>query len=250
MSALTPLQSLRRLVDVARLIDADECPDLYNQLQAELTVAGAVLADPAKQAEDFAHFLSYSGLSGEPADVMEKMRRAFEAARPVEVLGSAPNDWQLVPKKITPFMERAARNSDGRSTGKLLESPSMLWTDMLAAAPLPEAGSVAPVLKPFTPLRGNPTLVISNCTHVMHMGNDIYIRLDEAEQVVADALAAIQTSAAQDARDAEILPEKMPPEIREVMWDTIARHNHKNLEYWIEDLYNEIRIAAMALEKK
>lgn len=85
MSAVTPLQALRRLVDVARLIDADECPELYNQLQAELAVAGSVLAEPAKHSDDFAHFLSYSSLSAEPADVLEKMRRAFEARQSVEV---------------------------------------------------------------------------------------------------------------------------------------------------------------------
>lgn len=76
---ITPLQALRRLVDIARLIDADECPELYNQLQGELTVAGAVLAT---QADDFAHFLSYSGLSAESEEVKEKMRRAFEAGQP------------------------------------------------------------------------------------------------------------------------------------------------------------------------
>lgn len=46
MTAITPLQALRRLVDIARLIDADECPEFYNQLQGELVVAGAVLAEP------------------------------------------------------------------------------------------------------------------------------------------------------------------------------------------------------------
>lgn len=43
---VTPLEALRHLVDVARLIDADECPELYNELQSVLTVAGAVLAEP------------------------------------------------------------------------------------------------------------------------------------------------------------------------------------------------------------
>lgn len=146
MRSITPLQALRRLVDVARLIDADECPELYNQLQAELGIAYGVMRDflksdiiianrlryavadpmwtdyaevskrllvmaaenmeaarariveleaiqPTKHADDFAHFLSYSGLSAEPADVLEKMRMAFEAARPVEVVqkcGSCP----------------------------------------------------------------------------------------------------------------------------------------------------------------
>lgn len=107
MTAITPLQALRRLVDIARLIDADECPELYNQLQGELAVAGAVLAEA-------------------------------EAAQTV------PEGWQLVPKKITPAMERAARNSDGRSTGMHVESPFLLWADMLAAAPQPSAGSAAP----------------------------------------------------------------------------------------------------------
>lgn len=79
MSTITPLQALRRLVDIARLIDADECPEFYNQLQGELTVAGAVLAT---QADDFAHFLSYSGLSAESEEVKEKLQRAFEAGQP------------------------------------------------------------------------------------------------------------------------------------------------------------------------
>lgn len=79
MTDITPLQALRRLVDIARLIDADECPEFYNQLQGELVIAGAVLAI---QADDFAHFLSYSGLSSESEEVKEKLQRAFEAGQP------------------------------------------------------------------------------------------------------------------------------------------------------------------------
>lgn len=94
MTAITPLQALRRLVDVARLIDADECPELYNQFQAELAVAGTVLAEPVKHTDDFAHFLSYSGLSAEPAEVLEKMRRAFEAGQPV---ANAPTAAPAIP---------------------------------------------------------------------------------------------------------------------------------------------------------
>jgi len=47
-------------------------------------------------------------------------------------------------------------------------------------------------------------------------------------------------------RDAATLPEKMTPEMREAMWEAITRHGAANLEYWIEDLYNDIRIAAIA----
>jgi len=52
MSAITMtlLEALRRLVDVARLIDASECGELYNELQGALTVAGTVLANPPEDA--------------------------------------------------------------------------------------------------------------------------------------------------------------------------------------------------------
>lgn len=43
------------------------------------------------------------------------------------------------------------------------------------------------------------------------------------------------------------LPEKMSEEMREAMWEAITRHGAANLEYWIEDLYNDIRSAAIAL---
>jgi hypothetical protein len=47
---MTPLEALRRLVDVVRLLDASECGELYNELQGALTVAGTVLADPTEDA--------------------------------------------------------------------------------------------------------------------------------------------------------------------------------------------------------
>lgn len=189
MSAITPLQALRRLVDVARLIDADECQELYNQLQAELAVAGAVLAEPqpdihcqefhelamnyrgalnwgivnqhyealcnyineriapvaaepAKHADDFAHFLSYSGLSAEPADVLEKMRRAFEAAQPVET--QQPVAWRVTGNfTYLPFKNESS--ADAYMSGLLANDPDGGYKKSpLFAAPLPESGSAAP----------------------------------------------------------------------------------------------------------
>lgn len=40
------------------------------------------------------------------------------------------------------------------------------------------------------PVRGKPLIDMSHCTHVMHVGNDIYVRLDEAEKHVSALLAA------------------------------------------------------------
>lgn len=42
------------------------------------------------------------------------------------------------------------------------------------------------------------------------------------------------------------LPQKMTEEMREAMWEALTRHGSANLEYWIEDLYNDIRNAAIA----
>lgn len=204
MTAITPLQALRRLVDVARLIDADECPELYNQIQAELTVAGAVLtepqqepvaylqfraaqqwsgiggydiehaewletcqqheigddklpafpvwtypvspepvaAEPVKHTDDFAHFLSYSGLSGEPADVLEKMRRAFEAARPAET--QQPVAWRVT-GNFTDLPFKNESSADAYMSGLLANDPNGGYKKLpLFAAPLPEAGSATP----------------------------------------------------------------------------------------------------------
>lgn len=144
MTDITPLQALRRLVDIARLIDADECPEFYNQLQGELTVAGAVLAT---QTDDFAHFLSYSGLSAESEEVKEKLKRAFEAGQPVEAAPPVLDGWKLVPIEPTGNMYRAAAKIDnemfagGSSHGA---DDEQIWNAMVDAAPLPEAGSVAP----------------------------------------------------------------------------------------------------------
>lgn len=41
------------------------------------------------------------------------------------------------------------------------------------------------------------------------------------------------------------LPEKMTPEMREAMWEAITKHGLSNLEYWIEELYNDIRKAVI-----
>lgn len=46
------------------------------------------------------------------------------------------------------------------------------------------------------------------------------------------------------------LPEKMTPEMREAMWEGITKHGLSNLEYWIEELYNDIRRAAIAQKEK
>lgn len=78
MSLPTHAEALRRLVDVARLIDADECPELYNQLQGELAVAGAVLAGPQAEAsqehvaEIASTFLLVWAGSGPIAPIVEK----------------------------------------------------------------------------------------------------------------------------------------------------------------------------------
>lgn len=61
--------------------------------------------------------------------------------------------------------------------------------DELASPAAAQPSEAAQQLKTFTPQRGDPTLDLSTCTHVMTMGNDIYVRLDEAEQVVANALS-------------------------------------------------------------
>lgn len=222
MSAVTPLQSLRRLVDVVRLIDADECPELYNQLQAEITVAGAVLTEPVKHADDFAHFLSYSGLSGEPADVLEKMRRAFEAAQTAEVarndIGQREIDYRHLNLDTLEYVESRAALIQQIGLGGTIRS----------FVHYPHGVFVVASLNDFTEVQANLA----------------------AKKIRDAAPLPEEGSAAQDARDAANLPEKMAPEMREAMWDAITRHGSSNLEYWIEDLYNDIRIAAMALEKK
>jgi hypothetical protein len=59
-----------------------------------------------------------------------------------------------------------------------------------------------------------------------------------------EAYRAGRLAAPVSAADAK-LPEKMSMAMREAMWEGITRHGLSNLEYWIENLYNDIRAAAL-----
>jgi hypothetical protein len=72
--------------------------------------------------EDFQHFLSYSGLSGERPDVIEKMRRAFEAAWEPAALRS---ELAQARKLLEPFANEYASLSDEQ----LEEADSPAWDE-------------------------------------------------------------------------------------------------------------------------
>lgn len=77
------------------------------------------------------------------------------------------------------------------------------------------------------------------------IGKDFIERLHAELENFCPPIAAPE--AANGALTDAMLPEKMSEEMREAMWEAITRHGLANLEYWIEDLYNDIRNAAIAL---
>lgn len=240
---MTPLDSLRRLVAIVRLIDAKECPELYNQLQGEIAVAERVLAQPFEvvlvygggSSTTYKPTFSGSGACGGAAGVSFSIHDGVLYAGGGSHGGAAGGGAGY---GTAGGMSSACGGGNSQS--------SHAWKAPSEAAQPSKNALADEVIAALDALN-------IGCTEQSWIGwqngdgEEVGTRL----QAAIDAYKASQPSSGSAAPSGEVavLPEKMSPEMREAMWEAITRHGGSNLEYWIEDLYNDIRAFTLTTNK-
>lgn len=220
-ATVTHAEALRRLVAAVKLIDYADCKDetVWQALGAAQGTAEGVLRDGEKQ--ELPGMWEHADLSGGETDNPSVTLRDGLQKNPLDVFEDFA---KLAVGSVALFNLEA---------GKELAAEYRKIREFLSAPVSAQPAVVA------VPSKEIPTELLKALNkHCCE--NVAWIRHAWMEYV-----ATAPQPAAVPSGDVASLPEKMSPHMREAMWDAIVRHGSANLEYWIEDLYNDIRAAAL-----
>ena len=274
--SVTSMDALRRLIAVAKLADypAFETANAWNLFQGELVVAEMVVRDyiPESFQKPDGTCKRWCGdgeckeacvspsaptaapvaqpalpkLPSTPEEVEAFIGDHFDAKWPCKKLEDARYKLS-VHDLLSCFQNLAdfAEEQPAQPTEAEKNAATRRMLDRVAAQPAQQVEAVQPPhvwAEAWYDLRNDVLSGVDGFDN--DQVNTILGMLDNYEP------AGFPQLEAQQAGDVALLPAKMTPEMREAMWEGITRHGLSNLEYWIEDLYNDIRAAAVAQGRK